>query len=60
MSSFTVLLVVFLVQNPNVVKITDFGLAKLLGSNEDVFKAAGGKVSLMPVHPCQFVVFSCI
>jgi len=34
------------VQNANVVKITDFGLAKLLDSNEDVFKAAGGKVSL--------------
>jgi len=36
---------VFAVQNTNVVKITDFGLAKLLDSNEDVFKAAGGKVS---------------
>jgi len=37
-------IVVFVVQNANVVKITDFGLAKLLDSNEDVFKAAGGKV----------------
>ena len=36
--------VVLTVHNANVVKITDFGLAKLLDSNEDVFKAAGGKV----------------
>ena len=43
-SSFTILLVVFPVQNPNVVKITDFGLAKLLDADQDVFKAAGGKV----------------
>jgi len=32
------------VQNANVVKITDFGLAKLLDADQDVFKAAGGKV----------------
>jgi len=37
-------LAVLAVQNANVVKITDFGLAKLLDTNEDVFKAAGGKV----------------
>lgn len=36
---------VVLVQNANVVKITDFGLAKLLDTDQDVFKAAGGKVS---------------
>jgi len=35
---------VLAVQNANVVKITDFGLAKLLDSKEDAFKAAGGKV----------------
>jgi len=40
------------VQNPNVVKITDFGLAKLLDSNEDVFKAAGGKVSRLMHLKC--------
>jgi len=39
------MVVVLAVQNANVVKITDFGLAKLLDSNEDVFQAAGGKVS---------------
>lgn len=32
------------VQNANVVKITDFGLAKLMDPDQDVFKAAGGKV----------------
>jgi len=36
--------VVVPVQNANVVKITDFGLAKLLDHEHDVFKAAGGKV----------------
>lgn len=36
--------VVVPVQNANVVKITDFGLAKLLDVEQDVFKAAGGKV----------------
>lgn len=41
----SVVAVVLAVQNANVVKITDFGLAKLLDSNEDVFTAAGGKVS---------------
>jgi len=32
------------VQSPNQVKITDFGLAKLLDYNEDGYRAAGGKV----------------
>jgi len=32
------------VQNANVVKITDFGLAKLLDSDEDMLKPTGGKV----------------
>ena len=36
--------VLLAVQNPNIVKITDFGLAKLLDADQDVFKAAGGKV----------------
>ena len=36
-------IVVVAVQNANVVKITDFGLAKLLDPKEE-FKAAGGKV----------------
>ena len=35
---------VFSVQNPTQVKITDFGLAKLLDYNEDEYRAAGGKV----------------
>jgi len=36
--------VVVPVQNANIVKITDFGLAKLLDADQDVFKAVGGKV----------------
>ena len=32
------------VQTPTQVKITDFGLAKLLDYNEDEYHAAGGKV----------------
>lgn len=35
-----------LVQTPSSVKITDFGLAKLLDINEDEYKADGGKVCL--------------
>lgn len=35
------------VQTPTQVKITDFGLAKLLDYNEDEYHAAGGKVSLV-------------
>jgi len=34
----------YTVQSPNQVKITDFGLAKLLDYNEDGYRAAGGKV----------------
>lgn len=33
------------VQSPNQVKITDFGLAKLLDYNEYGYHAVGGKVS---------------
>lgn len=33
-----------LVQSPGQIKITDFGLAKLLDINEDEYHAAGGKV----------------
>ncbi|KAG4073502.1 hypothetical protein HA402_000726 [Bradysia odoriphaga] len=33
-----------LVQNPNHIKITDFGLAKLLSSDSDEYKATGGKM----------------
>lgn len=36
-----------LVQNPNQIKITDFGLAKLLDVDEDYYKAESGKVSLL-------------
>lgn len=36
----------FSVQSPAQVKITDFGLSKLLDFNEEHFQAAGGKVSL--------------
>lgn len=43
-----------LVQNPNCVKITDFGLAKLLDVNEDEYKAAGGKM------PIKWLALECI
>lgn len=43
-----------LVQNPGCVKITDFGLAKLLDTNEDEYKAAGGKM------PIKWLALECI
>ena len=36
-----------LVQSPGQIKITDFGLAKLLDINEDEYHAAGGKVYII-------------
>ena len=33
-----------LIQSPSMVKITDFGLAKLLDFNEDEYRSSGGKV----------------
>ncbi len=35
-----------LVQTPTFVKITDFGLAKLLDLDEDEYKAEGGKMPI--------------
>ncbi|XP_034255203.1 epidermal growth factor receptor isoform X2 [Thrips palmi] len=43
-----------LVQTPQCVKITDFGLAKLLDINEDEYKAAGGKM------PIKWLALECI
>lgn len=43
-----------LVQTPKCVKITDFGLAKLLDINEDEYKAAGGKM------PIKWLALECI
>ncbi|XP_039287405.1 epidermal growth factor receptor [Nilaparvata lugens] len=43
-----------LVQTPNCVKVTDFGLAKLLDINEDQYKAAGGKM------PIKWLALECI
>ncbi|XP_018020584.1 epidermal growth factor receptor isoform X2 [Hyalella azteca] len=43
-----------LVQTPNLVKITDFGLAKLLDGNEEEYKAAGGKM------PIKWLALECI
>ncbi|KAL1117238.1 hypothetical protein AAG570_004564 [Ranatra chinensis] len=43
-----------LVQTPNCVKITDFGLAKLLDINEDEYKANGGKM------PIKWLALECI
>ncbi|XP_013119135.1 epidermal growth factor receptor isoform X2 [Stomoxys calcitrans] len=43
-----------LVQTPSVVKITDFGLAKLLNSDSNEYKAAGGKM------PIKWLALECI
>ncbi|XP_034936586.1 epidermal growth factor receptor isoform X2 [Chelonus insularis] len=43
-----------LVQTANCVKITDFGLAKLLDINEEQYKAAGGKM------PIKWLALECI
>lgn len=43
-----------LVQSANQVKITDFGLAKLLDYNEDEYHAAGGKM------PIKWLALECI
>ncbi|CAG9864668.1 unnamed protein product [Phyllotreta striolata] len=43
-----------LLQTPGCVKITDFGLAKLLDINEEEYKAAGGKM------PIKWLALECI
>lgn len=43
-----------LVQTPNCIKITDFGLAKLLDIDEEQYKAAGGKM------PLKWLALECI
>lgn len=43
-----------LVQSPSVVKITDFGLAKLLDIDEDEFKSDGGKM------PIKWLALECL
>uniref|UniRef100_K1Q7I8 Receptor tyrosine-protein kinase erbB-4 n=1 Tax=Magallana gigas TaxID=29159 RepID=K1Q7I8_MAGGI len=43
-----------LVQSPGQIKITDFGLAKLLDINEDEYHAAGGKM------PIKWLAVECI
>lgn len=43
-----------LVQTPSTVKITDFGLAKLLDYDSDEYKAAGGKM------PIKWLAIECI
>lgn len=43
-----------LVKHPGLVKITDFGLAKLLSQDSDEYKAAGGKM------PIKWLALECI
>lgn len=43
-----------LLQTPGIVKITDFGLAKLLDINEEEYKAEGGKM------PIRWLALECI
>uniref|UniRef100_T1DFZ1 Receptor protein-tyrosine kinase n=1 Tax=Cupiennius salei TaxID=6928 RepID=T1DFZ1_CUPSA len=49
-----------LLQTPNCVKITDFGLAKLLDIDEEEYKAAGGKMPLkwMALESIQHRIFT--
>jgi L1 cell adhesion molecule len=42
------------VQTPSCVKITDFGLAKLLEFDADAYRAAGGKM------PIKWLALECI
>lgn len=42
-----IFLYVFAVQSAGQVKITDFGLAKLLDYNEEEYHASGGKVGVV-------------
>jgi len=42
------------VQSAGQVKITDFGLAKLLDFNEDAYRSAGGKM------PIKWLALECI
>lgn len=45
-----------LVKTPQHVKITDFGLAKLLGADEKEYHAEGGKVKrISKMNHCTFV-----
>lgn len=45
-----------LVKTPQHVKITDFGLAKLLGADEKEYHAEGGKVKpIGEMNHCMFV-----
>lgn len=54
-----------LVKTPQHVKITDFGLAKLLNADEKEYHAEGGKVSyilkgwLIILFVCLFAFFCC-
>ncbi|OQV21587.1 Epidermal growth factor receptor [Hypsibius exemplaris] len=40
-----------LVQTPNWVKVTDFGLAKMLGNNEDIYTASAGRMPIKWLAP---------
>lgn len=49
-----------LVKTPQHVKITDFGLAKLLGADEKEYHAEGGKVKHTAENYCAFAgVYVC-
>ena len=46
-----------LVKTPNHVKITDFGLAKMLDIKEDYYQAEGGKVRIIVQMLVSFTCF---
>lgn len=49
-----------LVKNPNHVKITDFGLARLLDIDEKEYHADGGKVCVLHVALVELPKLSCM
>lgn len=48
-----------LVKSPNHIKITDFGLARLLDVNEKEYNADGGKVNHLNCLNCEMYCFLC-
>ncbi len=49
-----------LVKSPNHIKITDFGLARLLDADEKEYNADGGKVSVTWLQPDKGHALTCL
>lgn len=48
-----------LVKSPNHIKITDFGLARLLDADEKEYNADGGKVGVSEMHENILMCVKC-